>query len=65
MVLVDEEASEEHEWNDKYRSQGDGELLVGEKRTENQRIASRCVVNQEENQKEDWELVPFLVIEAN
>ena len=65
MVLVHEEASKEHERNDEYRSQGHGELLVREKRTENQRIASRCVVNQEENQKEDWELVPFVSVEAN
>lgn len=50
VVLVDEEASEEHEWNDQDRSERDGELLVGEDCSEDECVAARCVEDQEDDQ---------------
>lgn len=44
VVLIDEEACEQHEWNDKHRSQSNSQLLVGEDSGYDKCIASSSAV---------------------
>lgn len=50
VVLVHEEASEEHEWNDEDGSERDGKLLVGEDCSKDECVAAGRVEDQEDDQ---------------
>lgn len=65
LGLIHKEASEEHEWDDKNRSQSDGKLLVREEGSDDERVASRGVIDKEQNQEEGWKLVALLCIKSD
>ena len=48
VVLVHEEAGEEHEWDDQNRGQGHCQLLVCEESGDNESIAAGCRVYQDQ-----------------
>lgn len=65
IVLVDEEASEQHERDDEHRSQGHCQLLVTEQRTDDKGVTSGGVIDEEQDDKEHGELESIDLREAD
>jgi hypothetical protein len=58
LALVYEETCEEHKWNNQHGSKGNSQLLVREGTGDNQRVSRAGVVNEDQDGKEHWELIP-------